>query len=105
MIAGMTLPKIVIATRTKARIRSGIGTAEPSETRGVVAETLLRVVAATPERKWTIIRSARGMHGTRRAAKTPRKNTATSLPTQRGIYQATVSVLKLMMIIQVYARF
>ena len=104
-IAGRTMQKIVIATWTTARIGSGIGTAEPSATRGVVAETLRRIVAATPEIKWTITRSARGMHGTRRTVKTPGKNDATSLLTQRGIDQATVSVLKLMMIIQVYARF
>ena len=37
MIVGRTMPKIVIATNTTARIGSGIGTAEPSATRGVVA--------------------------------------------------------------------
>ena len=37
MIVGRTMPKIVIATNTTARIGSGIGTVEPSATRGVVA--------------------------------------------------------------------
>ncbi len=46
-IAGMTMSRIVIATRTTARI----DTAEPSATHGVVAETLHRIVAATPGRK------------------------------------------------------
>ena len=51
-IAGMTImPRIVIATRTTARIECGIDTAEPSATHGVVAETLHRIVAATPGRK------------------------------------------------------
>ena len=46
-IAGMTMPRIVIATR----IGSGIDTAELSATQGVVAETLRRIVAATPGKK------------------------------------------------------
>ena len=104
-IADMTMPKIGIATRTTARTGNRISTAEPSATQGVVAETLRRIVAATPERKWTITRSARGIHGTRRTVKTQEKSDATSLLTQRGIDQATVSVLKLMMIIPMHARF
>ena len=86
-IAGMTMSKIVIVARTTARIGSGISIAEPTE---VVAETLRRIVAATPGRKWTITRSVRGMRGTRGTVTTRRKNAATSLPTQRGIDQATV---------------
>jgi hypothetical protein len=81
----------------------GIGTAESSATQ--VAKILRRIVAATPERKWTITRNARGIHGTRRTVKIPEKNGATSPLTQHEIDQATVSVLKLMMIIQMYARF
>ena len=46
-ITGMTMPRIVIATR----IGSGIDTAELSATQGVVAETLRRIVAATPGKK------------------------------------------------------
>ena len=64
-----------------------------------------QIVAATPERKWTIIRSARGIRGTRRTVKTQGKGAATSLLIQRGIDQATVSVLKLMMILPMYAPF
>jgi hypothetical protein len=75
MIAGRTMQKIVIATWTTARIGSGIGTKEPSATPGVVTETLRRIVAATPEIKLTITRSARGMHGTRRKVKTQGKMT------------------------------
>ena len=104
-IAGMTMSKIVIVARTTARIGSGISIAEPTATQGVVAETLRRIVAATPGRKWTIARSVREMRGTRGTVTTRRKNAATSLPTQRGIDQATVSVLKLIMIIKMYARF
>ena len=70
-----------------------------------MAETLHQIVAATPERKWTITRSAQGIRGTRRTVKTQGKDAATSLLIQRGIDQATVSVLKLMMIIPMYARF
>ena len=42
------------------------------------------------------------MHGTRRAFKTPRKRATNPLHIRFGSDQATVSVLKLMMIIQVY---
>ena len=45
------------------------------------------------------------MHETRRAFKTPSKDAANPLHTRLGNNQATVSVLKLMMIIQVYVRF
>ena len=46
-----------------------------------------------------------GIRGTRRTVKTQGKGAATSLLIQRGIDHATVSVLKLMMIIPMYARF
>jgi hypothetical protein len=68
-------------------------------------ETLRRIIAATPERRWTITRSTWGIHGIRRTAKTHGISNATSLLIQRGIDQATMSVLKLMMIIPMYARF
>ena len=97
--ADMTMLKIEIATRTTARTGNGIGMADPSATQGVVAETLRRIVAATPGRRWTITRSARGIHGTRRTTKTHGNSNATPLLTQRGIDQATVGVLKLLMII------
>ena len=74
-----------------------------SKTQGVVAETLHQIVAATPERRWTITRSAQGIRGTRRTVRTQGKGAATSLLIQRGIDQATVSALKLMMIIPMYA--
>jgi hypothetical protein len=93
--AGMTMPRIGIAVRTTARIESGIGAVETTATQGVVAETLHRIAAATPRREWTITRSARRMRETRRAVKTPREDTANSLPIRRGIDQTTVSILKL----------
>ena len=46
-----------------------------------------------------------GMRGTKRTVKTPRKNATTSLLIQCGFDQASVSVLKLMMIIRMYACF
>jgi hypothetical protein len=103
--ADKTMPKNEIATRTTARTGDGIGTADPSATQRVVVETLHRIVAATPERRWTITRSARGIHGTRRTAKIHGKSDATSLLIQRGIDQATVRELNLLMIIPMYARF
>ena len=69
-ITAMTMPRIGIEARTTARTRIGIGTRDLFEPQGVVAETLHRIVAATPEREWTITRSARGIHGTRRTVKT-----------------------------------
>jgi hypothetical protein len=104
-ITAMTMPKIEIAARTTAKTRIGIGTGELSETQGVVAETLQQIVAATQERKWTIIRSAQLICGTRRTVKTLEIGAASLPIIQRGIDQATVSVLKLMMIIPMYARF
>jgi hypothetical protein len=75
-ITDRTMPKIGIAARTTAKIGNGIATKELSETQGVVAETLLQIVAATPERKWTITRSARGFAGqegrSRHKGKAPR---------------------------------
>ena len=79
-IAGMTMPRIVIAVRTTARIESGIGAAETTATQGVVAETLHRIAAATSRRELSITRSARRLRGTRRAVKTSRKDAANSLP-------------------------
>ena len=109
VITAMTMPKIGIKVRIKvrttAKTRIGIGTRDLSETQGVVAETQNRIVAATLEREWTITRSARGICGTRRTVKTQVKGVTTSLFIQRRIDQATVSVLKLMMIIQMYGRF
>ena len=102
-IADKTTPKIEIATRTTARTGNGIGTADPSATQGVVVETLRRIVAATPERRWTVTSKKRaGIHETRNTAKT---HDVTSILIQRGIDQTTVSVLKLMMIIPMYPRF
>jgi hypothetical protein len=99
-ITERTMPKIGITARTTAKTGNGIGTKELSETQGVVAETLLlQIVAATPERKRTITRSARGIRGTRRTVKAQGKGAATFLLIQGGIDQATVSALKLMMII------
>jgi hypothetical protein len=54
----VTIPKIRIAARTMAKTSIGIGTGKLSETKGVVVETLHQSVAATPERRWTITRSA-----------------------------------------------
>ncbi len=85
--------------------RIEIGTRELSAIRGVVAGTLHQIVAVTPGRKWTTTRSMQGICGTRRTVKTPEKDAATLHLIQRGIDQATVSVLKLLMIIPMYARF
>ena len=51
-ITDMTMPRIKIVVRiTAARIESGIGAADTTVTQMVVAETLLRIAAATPRRE------------------------------------------------------
>ena len=96
------MPRIVIAVRTMVRKESGIiGAAETTATQRTV----------TPDRrshfKERVVdhKKRRKMRETRRAVKIPREDAANSLPTRCGIDQATVSVLKLMIIIQMYARF
>jgi hypothetical protein len=81
------MPKIEIAARTTtAKTRIGIGTGELFETQGEVAEILHQIIAATPERRrWTITRSAQGIRGTRRMARTQGKGAASSLLIQCGI--------------------
>jgi hypothetical protein len=101
----VTTPKIGITARTTEKTRIGIGTRELDTIRGVVAETLHRIVAATPGTRWKTTGKAREICGTRKKVKTLEIDAATLHLIQRGIDQATVSVLKLMMIIPMYARF
>ena len=101
----MASPKIKIAAKTTARRVSGIGTRELLATIGVAAETIRQIVAAIPEKWWTTTGSAQGIRGTRRTVKTQGIDVVTPLLTQHGIVHATVSVLKLMMIIPMYAHF
>ncbi len=104
-ITAVTMPKIGIAARTTARTRIGIGTRELDAIRGVVAETLHRIVEATPGTRTKTTGSARQIRGTRKKVTTLEIGVASLLLIQRGIDQTTVSVLKLMMIIPVYAHF
>ena len=53
----VTTPKIGIAPKTTIEM----ATREQGAIRGVVAETLHQIVAATPGRKWMTTRSARGI--------------------------------------------
>jgi hypothetical protein len=72
---------------------------------GVVAETLLRIVEATRGTRWKTTGSAQAFRGTRKTVKTLEIDVASLPLIQRGIDQTIVSVLKLMMIIPVYAHF
>ena len=85
--------------------RIGIGTRKLAAIRGVVAETLLRIVEATRGTRWKTTGSAQAFRGTRKTVKTLEIDVASLPLIQRGIDQTTVSVLKLMMIIPVYAHF
>ena len=89
----------------KDRNRAGSAQWKRPRLSGVVAETLHhRIAAVTPRKEWTITRGARRIYGTRRASKIPRKDATNPLHIRLGNDQATVSVLKLMMIEQVYVR-
>ena len=101
----VTMPKIGIAARTTAKTRIGIGTRELDAIRGVVAETLHRIVEATPGTRWKTTGSAREIRGTRKKVTTVGIDVASLRLIRRGIDRATVSVLKLMMIIPMYAHF
>ena len=72
---------------------------------GVVAETLHQIVEATLGTRWKTTGSAREIRGTRRTVKTLEIGAASLPLIQRGIDQITVSVLKLMLIIPLYAHF
>jgi hypothetical protein len=69
------------------------------------SETLLRIVEATPGTRWKTTGSAREIRGTRKTVKTLEIDAASLPLIQRGIDQTTVSVLKLMIIIPLYAHF
>jgi hypothetical protein len=101
----VTIPKIEIATRTTPKTRIGMGTRELAAIRGVVAETLHRIGEATPGTRWKTTGSARETQGTRKRDMTLAIGVASLLLIQRGIDQTTVSVLKLMMIMPLYAHF
>ena len=70
-----------------------------------MAETLHRIVEATPGTRWKTRESAREFRGTRKTVKTVEIDVVSLLLIQRGIDLTTVSVLKLMMIIPMYAHF
>jgi hypothetical protein len=99
------MPKIEIAARTTGRTRIGTATREQGAIRRVVAETLHRIVEATPGTRWKTTGSARGILGTRKKVPTLGIGVANLHLIQHGIDPATVSVLKLMMIMPLYARF
>ena len=99
------MPKTGIAEGTRAKTRIGIGTRELDAIRGLVAETLHRIVEATPGTTWKTTGSAREIRGTSKTVKTLEIDVASLPLIQRGIDQTTVSVLKLMMIIPAYAHF
>jgi hypothetical protein len=71
------MPKIGIAARTTTKTRIGIGTRELGAIRGVVAETLHRIVAATPGTRWKTTGSVREIRGTRKKVKTLEIDAAT----------------------------
>ena len=100
MRLGDGISKIGSTARTT---RIGIGTR--NTIRGVVAETLLRIVEAIPGTRWETTGSARAFRGTRKKVTTVGIDVASLRLIQRGIDQTTVSVLKLMMIIPVYAHY
>ena len=102
-ITAVTTPKIGSTTVTMPKIK--IGTGKLDAIRGVVAETLLRIVEATPGTRWKTTGSARAIRGTRKTVKTLEIDVPSLPLIQRGIDQTTVSVLKLMMIIPGYAHF
>ena len=62
--------KIGSTARTTARARIGIGTRKLAAIRGVVAETLLRIVEATRGTRWKTTGSAQAFRGTRKTVKT-----------------------------------
>jgi hypothetical protein len=101
----VTMPKIEIAARTTAGTRIGRDTRAQGVIRGVVAETLHQIVEATPGTRWKTTGSAREILGTRKKVPTLGIGVANLHLIQRGIDQATVSVLKLMMIMPLYAHF
>jgi hypothetical protein len=99
------MPKIEIAPRTTAGTRIEMGTREQGAIRGVVAETLHQIVEATPGTRWKTTESAREIWETRKKVTTLEIGVASLHLIQRGIDQTTVSVLKLMMIMPLYAHF
>ena len=92
-----------IAAGTLAKF--GIGTRVRDAIRGVVAETLPQIVEANRGTRWKTTGSARESRGTRKMVKTLEIGAASLLLIQRGIDQTTVSVLKLMLIMPMYAHF
>ena len=101
----VTMPKIEIAARTTARTRIERGTREQGAIKGVVAETLHQIVEATPGTRWKTTGSAREIQGIRKTVPTREIGVARLHRIQRGIDITTVSVLKLMMIMPLYAHF
>jgi hypothetical protein len=97
----VTMPKIEIAPKTTIEM----DTREQGAIRGVVAETLHQIVAATPGTRSKTTGSAREIRGTRKKVTTVGIDVASLRLIRRGIDRATVSVLKLMMIIPLYAHF
>jgi hypothetical protein len=99
------MSKIGIAAGTLAGTKTGIDSRELVEIREGVVETLLQIVEASPGTRWKTTGSAREIHGTRRTVKTLEIGAANPPLIQRGIDQITVSVLKLMLIMPMYAHF
>jgi hypothetical protein len=95
------MPKIGIAAGTK----TGIDSRELVEIREGVVETLLQIVKASPGTRWKTTGSAREIRGTRKKVTTLEIGAANLPLIQRGIDQITVSVLKLMLIMPMYAHF
>jgi hypothetical protein len=97
----VTMPKIEIASKTTI----AMDTREQGTIRGVVAATLHQIVAATPGTRSKTTGSAREIQGTRKKVTTVGIDVASLRLIRHGIDRATVSVLKLMMIIPLYAHF
>jgi hypothetical protein len=101
----MTMPKIGIAAGIPARTKIGIDSRELVEINEGVVETLLQIVGASPGTRWKTTGSAWEIRGTRKTVKTIEIGAASLPLIQREIDQITVSVLKLMLIMPMYAHF
>ena len=99
------MPKIGIAAGIRARIKIGIDSRELVEIKEGVVETPLQIVEASPGTRWKTTGSAREIRGTRKTVKALEIGAASLPLIQRGIDQITVIVLKLILIMPMYAHF
>jgi len=104
VITAMTMPKIGIEARTTAKTRIGIGTRDLSETQGVVAETLHRIIVARVDdhkKRAGDSRDKKDGQDTRER----RRDFSPHPARDRSGNCECAQVDKLMMIITMYARF